>query len=111
MKKKKLWMTIGGVVAVVVVAFFLIASGKNGKVTYRLEKVDRGDVVVSISATGTVNADTTVQVGSQVSGRIARLYADFNSVVRKGQILAQLDPTFLQAALDQAKAGVFRARA
>ena len=111
MKKKKLWMTVGGVVAVLAVAFFLVASGKNDKVTYRLEKVDRGDVVMSISATGTLSADTTVQVGSQVSGRIAKIYVDFNSVVKRGQLLAQLDPTFLQAALSQAKAGVTKATA
>ena len=109
--KKKLWMTIVGIVAVLAVAFFLIASGKNDKVSYRLEKVDRGDVVVSISATGTLSADTTVQVGSQVSGRIAKIYVDFNSVVRRGQLLAQLDPTFLQAALSQVKAGVTKATA
>ncbi len=111
MKKRKLWMTVGGIIAVLAVVFFFIASGRNDKITYRFDKVDMGDVIVSISATGTLNADTTVQVGSQVSGRIAKLYADFNSVVKRGQLLAQLDPTFLQAALDQAKAGVFRARA
>lgn len=111
MKKRKLWMTVGGVIAVLAVVFFFIASGKNDKTTYRLEKIDRGDVVISISATGTVSADTTVQVGSQVSGRIARIYVDFNSVVKRGQLLAQLDPTFLQAALNQSKAGVTKATA
>jgi len=111
MKKTKLWSTVGGVLVLLALVYFFVASGKSEKVTYRLDKVDRGDVILSISATGTLNADTTVQVGSQVSGRIAKLYADFNSVVKKGQLLAQLDPTFLRAALDQAKAGVIRARA
>ena len=110
-KKRKLGVLAACTVAVLAVGFYFVTNGKNDKLTYRFDKVDRGDIILSISATGTLNADTTVEVGSQVSGRIAKLYADFNSVVKKGQLLAQLDPTFLQAALDQAKAGVFRARA
>jgi HlyD family secretion protein len=109
--KRRLWVVVGITVAALAVGFYFIANGKNDKLTYRFDKVDRGDIAVSISATGTLNADTTVQVGSQVSGRIARIYADFNSVVKRGQLLAQLDPTFLNAALNQSKAGVARARA
>jgi len=109
--RKRLWVVVGIVVAALAVGFYFIANGKNDKLTYRFDKIDRGDIVVSISATGTLNADTTVQVGSQVSGRIARIYVDFNSVVKRGQLLAQLDPTFLNAALNQSKAGVARARA
>jgi HlyD family secretion protein len=111
MKKRKLWFITVGVLAILAVGFYVVTNGKSDKVSYRFDKVDRGDVIVSISATGTLNADTTVQVGSQVSGRIAKLYADFNSIVKRGQLLAQLDPTFLQAALDQVKAGVARSRA
>lgn len=111
MKKRKLWIIIASTVAVLAVGFYFVANGKGDKLTYRFDKVDRGDIIVSISATGTLNADTTVQVGSQVSGRIARIYVDFNSVVRRGELLAQIDPTFLQAALNQAKAGVARAQA
>jgi HlyD family secretion protein len=111
MKNRRLWLIVGGAVALLAIGFYFVANGRNDKVAYRFDKVDRGDIVVSISATGTLNADTTVQVGSQVSGRIARIYADFNSVVKRGQLLAQLDPTFLNAALNQSKAGVARARA
>jgi HlyD family secretion protein len=111
MKRSNLWKILAGAVALIAVGFYFMAGGKGDKVTFRFDKVDRGDVVVSISATGTLNADTTVQVGSQVSGRIARILVDFNSVVRRGQLLAQLDPTFLDAALNQAKAGVARAQA
>ena len=57
---------------------------------YRTEAVQRGDVIVQVSATGTLNAVTTVQVGSQVSGTIAALYVDFNDRVRENQVLAQL---------------------
>lgn len=111
MKSKKwLWIVVGAVV-VLGGGFLWMKNGSTDKVTYRFDKVDRGDIVLSISATGTLNADTTVQVGSQVSGRIAKLYADFNSVVKRGQLLAQLDPTFLDAAVAQAKAGVAKARA
>jgi HlyD family secretion protein len=95
----------------VVAAGFYWLNSRSSATTYRLDKVDRGDVVVSISATGTLNALTTVQVGSQVSGTIARLYADFNSVVRQGQLLAQLDPTFLQATVNEQKANVDRMQA
>jgi HlyD family secretion protein len=66
--------------------------------------VSRGDVVQSVKATGTLEAVTTVQVGSQVSGTIASLHADFNSQVKKGQVVARLEPSLLQAKVDQARA-------
>jgi HlyD family secretion protein len=73
---------------------------------YRTEKVDRGTVTMTVTATGTLSAVTTVQIGSQVSGVIARLYADFNSQVRKGQLLAELDPTPFEAQVEQRRADV-----
>jgi HlyD family secretion protein len=77
---------------------------------YKTEKVDRGDITMTVTATGTIAAVTTVQVGSQVSGVIARLYADFNSHVKKGQLLAELDPTPFQAQVEQRQADVTKAR-
>ncbi|HEX7150610.1 MAG TPA: efflux RND transporter periplasmic adaptor subunit [Thermoanaerobaculia bacterium] len=77
---------------------------------YKTEKVDRGNVTMTVTATGTLSAVTTVQVGSQVSGVISRLYADFNSRVTKGQLLAELDPTPFQATVEQRSADVTRAR-
>jgi HlyD family secretion protein len=71
--------------------------------------VTRGRVATEVSAIGTLQAVTTVQVGSQVSGRVAWLGADYNSVVRKGQIIARLDPSLLQAQVDQSRAGLVRA--
>ncbi len=105
-------MWVGGLIAVLVAGGFILLN-KNGDndVAYRLEKIDRGDIVVSVSATGTLNAVTTVQVGSQVSGTIAKLYADFNDMVKDGQLLAQLDPTFLQATVNEQKANMDRATA
>jgi HlyD family secretion protein len=110
-KSVRLWLLIGGVVALGAFGFYLLNGSGEGDVDYRMEAVDRGPLVLSISATGTLNALTTVQVGSQVSGTIARLYADFNSVVKEGQLLAQLDPTFLAAAVSEQRANMERATA
>jgi HlyD family secretion protein len=111
MKKiRPLWYIIAAVVVLAVLGWTLFGPDA-AKPAYRLERVDRGDILVAISATGTLNAVTTVQVGSQVSGTIARLYADFNSDVRQGQLLAQLDPTFLQATVSEQRANMERASA
>ena len=73
--------------------------------------VTRGAIVSAIAATGTVEAVTTVEVGSQVTGTIQSLGADFNSIVKKGQVLARLDPSLVQSAVEQARANVERANA
>ena len=73
--------------------------------------VTRGDIVSVVVATGTLDAVTTVEVGSEVTGTIESLGADFNQIVRKGQILARLDPSIYQTTLDQAKAALASARA
>lgn len=90
--------------------FIVIGCKGRGKKAenYRTEKVDRGTVTMTVTATGTLSAVTTVQVGSQVSGVIARLYADFNSEVKKGQLLAELDPTPFEAQVEQRRADVTR---
>ena len=74
-------------------------------------RITRGDVVESVAATGQLQAVTTVQVGTQVSGTIQALYADFNSLVRKGQVLARLDPSLFQTQIEQARANLIRAQA
>jgi HlyD family secretion protein len=73
--------------------------------------VSRGPIVRVVSATGVLEAVTTVQVGSQVSGRVQTLYADYNAIVKKGQVIARLDPSLFQADLDRANADVVRAEA
>ena len=90
----------------------LLACKGGGKKDqqYKTEKTDRGNVTMTVTATGTLSAVTTVQVGSQVSGVIARLYADFNSTVKKGQMLAELDPTPFQAQVEQRQADVTQAQ-
>src|SRR5690348_3300752 len=71
---------------------------------YRTAAVECGDIASTVSATGTPNAVVTVQVGSQVSGNILALYADFNTKVTKGQVVARIDPQIYQARVDQARA-------
>jgi len=89
-----------------------VACGSRSKKDekFKTEPVTRGNVTMTVTATGTLSAVTTVQVGSQVSGVIARLYADFNSHVKKGQLLAELDPTPFQAQVEQRQADVTKAK-
>jgi HlyD family secretion protein len=88
----------------------LACKGRGGKdMQYKTEKVDRGTVTTTVTATGTLSAVTSVQVGSQVSGVISHLYADFNSEVKKGQLLAELDPTPFEAQVEQRRADLTRA--
>src|SRR5437588_4763103 len=96
-------------VAVAVAAF--VWGGKANASDYITAKVDRGTVEVTVSATGTVQAVVTVQVGSQVSGTVSWLGADFNSQVKKGQIIARLDPALFQAQVDNARANLVNANA
>src|SRR5512138_3190070 len=76
--------------------------------SYRFATVTRGNLESTVSATGALSAVTTVQVGTQVSGQIAAIYADFNQKVKKGQLLARIDPTLQQQAVQDAQAGVER---
>ncbi len=96
---------------VLVIALFAVFGGGNNKVEYRTEPVTRGDVQQTVTATGTVNPVTTVLVGTQVSGTIKSLFVDFNSRVKKGQIIAQIDPAFFETQLAQARANTDRAQA
>jgi HlyD family secretion protein len=73
--------------------------------------ITRGDIADTVGATGTLQAVTTVQVGTQVSGAIQELHADFNSLVRKGQVIARLDPSLFQTQIEQANANLIRAQA
>jgi len=90
----------------------LVLFGCKGDGTsYRTEPVSTGDIVQSVTATGTVNAVTTVLVGTQVSGTIKTLYVDFNSRVKKGQLIAQIDPATFEALVQQARANLLVAQA
>ena len=107
---KRHWL-IASLVVVAIAVFAAFQFKGNDKPQYFTTKVDRGDIREVVEATGTINAVTTVQVGSQVSGTISRLNADFNSRVKKGQIVAQIDPSLFEGALLQAKADLANAKA
>jgi len=97
-------------IAVLCILSFLF-SCKGDAPSYRTEPVSRGDIQQAVTATGTVNAVTTVLVGTQVSGTIKNLYVDFNSRVTKGQLIALIDPEMLEAQAAQARANVGKADA
>jgi HlyD family secretion protein len=97
------------VVAAVVVVWRSQAGSGKPKLQFETAKVEKGKIIAKVTATGTLSALVTVQVGSQVSGRIAALYADFNSPVKKGQLIAKIDPALFQAAVDQARANLMAA--
>ena len=103
-----LWLPL---LALALAAAWLLLSGRGEAPRFTTGAVDRGDVVEVVGATGMLEAVTTVQLGSQVSGTIRSLHADFNSTVTKGQVVARLDPAILEARLGQARANLLAARA
>ena len=107
---KKILIGLVVIMALGAGGYFLFRSDQ-GDQKYRTEKVTRGDIVSSITATGAVNAVTTVLVGTQVSGTIKNIYVDFNSPVKKGQLIAQIDPAIFDAQVAQARANVLSAKA
>lgn len=110
MKSKRNWIIVIAVVALV--ASFAAFKGNSAKApVYSTATVSRGTIRSLVEATGTINAVTTVLVGSQVSGTISRLNADFNSQVKKGQVIAQIDASIFEGNLLQARADLENARA
>ena len=85
-------------------AYYFFWVKKHAPLEWTTAQVERGDVVVSVSSTGTINPVTTVQVGTRVSGTITKIYVDFNSNVKQGQVIAELDKTPLLASLQDARA-------
>ena len=111
MKRRILWLLAILVSAGLITGGYLYTQSLGSRSTFRTAPVTRGSVVSAISATGALNAVITVQVGSQVSGNVKELYVDFNSVVKKGQVIARIDPELFQAQVNQAKAQVDAAKA
>jgi HlyD family secretion protein len=93
-----------GLVVAIAVAYEVWRTHAQNAVTYQTALLERGTVQASVTATGSVNAVVDVQVGSQVSGNIKALYADFNTKVTKGQLVALIDPAVFQTQVDQAQA-------
>jgi HlyD family secretion protein len=111
LRGKKLLLGFIGVAAVLAVAGFTYWGRSAKAEEFLTGKVERGNIRNTVTATGALEAVTTVQVGSQASGTISALYADFNSTVKKGQVIAQLDPSVAQAQVAQARANLEQARA
>jgi HlyD family secretion protein len=110
MKRLISLVLVAGVLGVGIWAYFYAQAGGSAP-KFRMTKVERGSITAAISATGNLNAVTTVQVGSQVSGQIKELFVDFNSVVTKGQIIARIDPQIFESQVGQVTAEVETARA
>ncbi|MDP2207523.1 MAG: efflux RND transporter periplasmic adaptor subunit [Bacteroidota bacterium] len=110
MKKKLIYISTALIIIIAALYYFVIRSSAE-EIKYRTEKVGRGDVIVQVRATGTVNPVTTVQVGSQVSETLSKIYVDFNSQVYAGQIIAQIDSTFLAASVKESEANMERVQA
>ncbi|MFC2154944.1 efflux RND transporter periplasmic adaptor subunit [Acidobacteriota bacterium] len=106
MKKKKwLFLAAAAVVIVIAVVLFLILRGNgNNTVKYKTEEVKKGTIEAVVSTTGTVTPVTLVEVGSQVSGRIAKIHVDFNSQVKAGQVVAEIDPSQIMTRIKQNEA-------
>jgi HlyD family secretion protein len=106
--KKLIWIVV--LAALLTGAFLVVRGKKKAEPKYRTAVVDRGNVTQTVTATGTLSAVITVKVGSVVSGLVAVLHADFNKQVKKGELLAELDPTPFQARVDLSRAGLEKAR-
>jgi HlyD family secretion protein len=110
MKNKKIWMGVGALAIVVLVAWLHSGGKKEEKVEFETAKVERQSIHTSITATGTIEPVTSVTVGTQVSGIVAHLYVDYNSIVKKGQVIAELDKTNLISELNRARADLSSAQ-
>lgn len=106
---RRAWLT--AIVLALLLAIYWFTRGDDAAIEYQTAAVELGNVVSRVSTSGSLQAVVTVDVGSQVSGRIQELYADFNSPVKKGQRIAKIDPSLFQAAAVQAEANVTAARA
>lgn len=114
-KKNSAWLTWGLVGALVLIAAgfgaWRYTHSASPETRFLTEQVERGDIIQAVSANGTVNPVVVVNVGTQVSGTVRKLYVDFNSPVQKGQVLAELDPSLLQAQANQSAASLASAQA
>src|SRR6266446_7455415 len=99
------------IIALLLVALVVRQCRNGGAANYQTTTVTRGPITQAVTATGTLNPVVNVQVGSQVSGNIAKLFADFNSDVKAGQVVAQIDPVLFQAAVTQAEGDLATAQA
>ena len=98
-------------IAILAIVIFLLSGGKKKEeVTFETAKIEKGNIQTTITATGTIEPVTSVTVGTQVSGIVSKLYVDYNSIVKKGQVIAELDKTNLTSELNTAKANLASAQ-
>ena len=109
MKRFVPWIAL--IIALLIVASVVRQCRNGGAANYQTASVTRGAITQAVTATGTLNPVVNVQVGSQVSGNIQKLFADFNSQVKSGQVVAQIDPALFQAAVTQAEGDLATAQA
>jgi HlyD family secretion protein len=109
MKRFVPWIAL--IVALLIVASVVRQCRSSGSENYQIATVTRGPITQAVTATGTLNPVVNVQVGSQVSGNISKLFADFNSQVKAGQVVAQIDPALFQATVTQAEGDLANAQA
>ena len=102
-KLSKVWLVVAVVIIVAIVAWALSGSKKEEQISFETAAVASANIMNSITATGTIEPVTSVTVGTQVSGIVSKLYVDYNSVVKKGQVIAELDKTNLMSQLNSAK--------
>lgn len=105
-KNRKIIISIAAIAAVALVVFLLTGKKKEKEVSFEFAKVEKANIQNSITATGTIEPVTSVTVGTQVSGIVSKLYVDYNSIVKKGQVIAELDKTNLISELNTAKANL-----
>jgi HlyD family secretion protein len=108
---KRITLIGGTTLLVIFVLFSFRRCGGNGEAEYQTASVTRGALTQAVTATGTLNPVVNVQVGSQISGNIQKLFVDFNSPVQAGQVVAQIDPAVFQASVTQAEGDLANARA
>ena len=109
-KNKKTWIAVVCIAILAIVIFLLSGGKKKEEVTFETAKIEKGNIQTTITATGTIEPVTSVTVGTQVSGIVSRLYVDYNSIVKKGQVIAELDKTNLTSELNTAKANLASAQ-
>src|SRR5437667_8292690 len=109
MKRFVPWLI--AIIALLLIALVVRQCRNSGAGNYQTTTVTRGPITQAVTATGTLNPVVNVQVGSQVSGNIAKLFADFNSQVKAGQVVAQIDPALFQATVTQAEGDLANAQA
>src|SRR2546430_7312698 len=109
MKRFSPWLAL--VAGLLIIAFVVRQCRNGGGASYQTATIMRGPITQAVTATGTLNPVVNVQVGSQVSGNIAKLFADFNSQVKADQVVAQIDPALFQATVTQAEGDLANAQA